>query len=92
MLQQGDETREAYEWALLYWESHYFRNEVIWDDDGGLGRDTLSQPQTGLPFGRNFIIDADGVVAAPSFGHAPQSTIESMCPFGKRRGTMGSFE
>jgi hypothetical protein len=38
----------------------------------------LGQPATGLPFGRGFIIDRDGTLAAPYFGHHPAMVIETI--------------
>jgi hypothetical protein len=78
VFQQGDATRETYDWAQVYWQGNDLRNGLIWDDDGALGRDTFDQPQIGIPFGRHFIFDANGNVAHPFFGHDPRWTIERM--------------
>jgi len=36
------------------------------------------QPDTNLPFGRGFIIDRDGTVALPYFGHNPRLVIDTI--------------
>jgi hypothetical protein len=51
------------------------RGGVLWDETGEVGS-AYSQPNTGLPFGRGFIIDRDGNVALPYFGHQPQMAID----------------
>ena len=38
-------------------------------------REFYGQPSIGLPFGRGFIIDQDGRVDRPYFGHQPQAAI-----------------
>jgi hypothetical protein len=47
---------------------------VIWDETGTLGIQ-LGQPNTGLPFGRQFVIRPDGILELPHFGHAPAVVI-----------------
>jgi len=44
-------------------------------DQMGLTAMHYEQPQTGLPFGRGFIIDQTGHVALPYFGHQPDMVI-----------------
>jgi len=65
---------ETREWLETLWSNFYLRGAVLFDADGTTGA-AYSQPNTQLPFGRGFIIDRDGDIALPYFGHDPQMVI-----------------
>jgi len=71
---QGGQNGETREWLETFWGNYYLRGGVLFDETGETGR-MYGQPSTGLPFGRGFIIDVDGRVALPYFGHQPQAAI-----------------
>ena len=67
----GDSHNESLQWTQHFWDNNFLRGSFLYDVDGSI--DTLyEQPQTGLPFGRGFIIDQSGTVDLPFFGHQPQ--------------------
>jgi hypothetical protein len=69
--QQGNASTEEYDWAVLYWENHFLRYRNIFDAEGRTGNRTFAQPQIGIPFGRHFVVDQNGEVVLPFFGHDP---------------------
>ena len=75
ILDQGGSNGETRPWLETFWTNYYLRGGVLWDETGAVGA-AYSQPNTGLPFGRGFIIDRDGAVALPYFGHQPQMAID----------------
>lgn len=48
------------------------------DETGIISSTFYDQPRTGLPFGRGFIIDRQGKVASPYFGHNPPEVIQKI--------------
>jgi hypothetical protein len=74
-LDQGGRFGETLDWLQLLWDNFYLRNGVLFDEDGAIGLQ-YDQPQTGLPFGRGFIIDRDGTVDLPYFGYYPSMVID----------------
>lgn len=84
VFQEGGRQNETYDWARTFWSNYYLRGTVIWDQSGSVGQTNYQHPRTGLPFGRGFIIDQNGDLALPTFGHNPKSvtrTIYSLLPF-----------
>jgi hypothetical protein len=75
ILDQGGSPGETLAWLQTYWSNYYLRGSVLFDNSGTVGNQ-YDQPNTGLPFGRGFIIDPDGNVDLPYFGHNPQMVIE----------------
>jgi hypothetical protein len=78
VMQQGDPGWEAWEWAVFYWSNHYLRYKNIFDDGGSVARNGFAQPGIDLPFGRHFIIDQQGIVVQPFFGHDPRLAIHTI--------------
>ncbi len=76
--QQGGSNGETREWLEVFWRNNYLRDKLIWDEFGTIGSQVYKQPSTGLPFGRGFIIDRDGHVVLPYFGHQPQMVINKI--------------
>lgn len=74
---QGGQNGETRAWLETFWSSYYLRGGVIWDETGAVGA-LYGQPSTGLPFGRGFIIDPEGRVSLPYFGHQPQMAIAAI--------------
>lgn len=72
---QGGANGETRPWLETFWTNYFLRGAVIWDEAGATGA-AYGQPNTGLPFGRGFVIDRDGSVALPYFGHQPEMAIE----------------
>jgi len=75
--QEGGRMQEELPWVKTFWENYYLREDVIFDTDGSSGK-FYQQPQTGLPFGRGFIIDRQGKVALPYFGYDSRLAIETI--------------
>lgn len=75
VFQQGGAHGETREWLETFWDNYYLRGGVIYDENGDIGGSAYSQPSLGLPFGRGFIIDQEGRVALPYFGHQPEMAI-----------------
>jgi hypothetical protein len=74
-MDQGGRLGETLDWLQTLWDNVYLRNGVLFDEPGSVGA-LYGQPQLGLPFGRGFIIDRDGKVDLPYFGHRPQMVID----------------
>ncbi len=73
---EGGDHGETLDWVQFWWERVALRGGIIWDEDGSVGGNLYGQPSTGLPFGRGFIIDPDGIVDTPYFGHRPKAAID----------------
>lgn len=69
---------ESRSWVETFWTNYYLRGGLIWDQAGNIGGNAYSQPNVGIPFGRGFIIDQEGRVALPYFGHQPDMVIETI--------------
>jgi hypothetical protein len=74
-LDEGGRLGETLDWLQTLWDNVYLRNGVLFDETGSL-RTQYGQPELGLPFGRGFIIDRDGTVDLPYFGHRPRMAID----------------
>ena len=61
-----------------FWRNVYLRGQMIFDPDGRIARDAYGQPNTGLPFGRSFVIGPDQRVVLPQFGHDPDLVIDTI--------------
>jgi len=72
---QGGLRGETLEWCKTMWSNYFLRGQVVFEADGSIATRYYKQPNTGLPFGRGFIIDQNGKVALPYFGHDPQMVI-----------------
>jgi len=75
---EGGYYRETRWWCETFWDNFYLRGGVIYDQTGTFSRTYYQQPHIGLPFGRGFIIDRDGNVALPFFGHKPRLAINKI--------------
>jgi hypothetical protein len=75
VFEQGGSHGETGDWVQIYWNNYYLRGGLLWDATGAVAGNIYGQPNTHLPFGRGFIIDQDGFVALPYFGHQPQMAI-----------------
>jgi hypothetical protein len=62
-------------WLEIFWSNYYLRGGILFDELSAVGAGAYGQPDTGLPFGRGFIIDHDGYVVHPYFGYQPKATI-----------------
>jgi hypothetical protein len=62
---------------FILWDNYYLRGPVM-HDSTAVASIHYTQPNTGLPFGRNFIIDRDGIVVLPYFGHKPKLAIDTI--------------
>ncbi len=78
VFQQGGQNGETREWLEVFWSNYFLRGGVIWDETGTTGGQVYGQPSTHLPFGRGFIIDQEGRVSLPYFGHQPQMAIDEI--------------
>jgi len=75
---QGGRNGETRAWLEDFWSHYYLRGGVLFDVNGDIGSNLWGQPQTHLPFFRGFIIDPDGWVIKPYFGHHPQMVIDQI--------------
>jgi hypothetical protein len=75
---QGGIFGETRDWLETFWENYYLRGAVVFDETGFTAVTDYGQPMTDLPFSRGFIIDQDGKVALPYFGHHPKMVIEKI--------------
>ena len=75
---EGGTFNESLDWTKTLWDNYYLRGGILWDRTGDNSKDNYDQPDTGLPFGRAFIIDQQGNVARPYFGHNPDLAIETI--------------
>ena len=72
---EGGSHGETLDWVQLWWDNVALRGSIIWDETGAVGSGLYGQPSTNLPFGRGFIIDREGIVDTPYFGHQPEAAI-----------------
>lgn len=76
VLNENQYDRDPLSWIKTWTTRFYQRGPMLYDADGTVGGDILSQPNIGgMPFGRGFIIDQNGKVAKAFFGHQPQMVI-----------------
>jgi hypothetical protein len=61
-----------------FWRNVYLRGPMIFDPNGYVAGTLYAQPNTGLPFGRGFVIGTDQTVVLPHFGHHPQLIIDTI--------------
>lgn len=79
VLNENQQSRDPESWVSLWATKYYQRAPMIYDADGTIGSTTFSQPNCGnMPFGRGFIIDQNGVMLKPFFGHQPQMVISTI--------------
>lgn len=75
---QGGQRGETKEWCEKMWSNYFLRGSVVFEASGQIAAAHYKQPNTGLPFGRGFIIDRDGKISLPYFGHDPQMVINKI--------------
>ncbi len=75
VFEQGGSHGETGDWVQVFWDNYFLRGGLLWDATGTTAGGVYGQPNTYLPFGRGFIIDQEGRVALPYFGHQPQMAI-----------------
>ena len=73
---RADAEGETSAWLQTFWDNYYLRGSILFAADDGIVDEQYEQPETGLPFGRGFIIAPDGTVDTPYFGHNPQFVID----------------
>lgn len=78
ILNQGNGGGESAEWLQLLWSQYFLRGGILFDETGTTSLDFYDVPQSGLPFGKNFIIDQDGNVASANFGYNPKLAIDTI--------------
>jgi len=76
--EQGGQNGETRQWVETLWSNFHLRGGIIWDASGTNGKNTYAQPDTGLPFGRSYVIDQQGNIAAATFGYDPSSVIQTI--------------
>jgi len=77
IMQQGGWFQETYAWAKTFWNNYYLRCRIVYDPNGAIGWQ-YDQPYIGIPFGRSVIINRDGTVHLPIFGHQPRLVIQEI--------------
>ncbi len=77
LFQQGGSNGETQSWVEIFWENYFLRTFVMWDPSGNAGQ-AYGMPQTGLPFGRTFVIDQQGIVSLPLFGYDADAVIDAI--------------
>ena len=66
-------------WVNAYWRNLYLRDLLLHDPSSdGVAVGSMAQPNTGMPYGRYFIIDQDGRVALPYLLHQPELAISKI--------------
>ena len=75
---EGGKFGETRQWLETFWSNYDLRGSVLFDATGQVSRTHYGQPATGLPFGRGFIIDREGKIALPYFGHRPAMAIREI--------------
>lgn len=79
VLNENQQERDPIDWIQDWTTKFYQRGPMLYDADGTVGGEILSQPKVGnMPFGRGFIIDQEGKVAKSFFGHKPQMAIATI--------------
>ncbi len=81
LFNEGGRLGEDYDWMLTFWDNIYLRGTVTHDAAWVVANEYL-QPNTNLPFGRWFIIDREGTVVLPHFGH-DRATMTGHCQVGR---------
>ena len=61
-----------------FWRNIYLRGQLIYDQAGEIAGRAYDQPETGVPFGRSFVIGGDQVVELPLFGYDPDLIIRTI--------------
>jgi hypothetical protein len=61
-----------------FWRNLYLRGPMINDPSGNIAGVAYAQPDTGVSFGRSFIIGPDQCIVLPLFGHDPQRVIDTI--------------
>ena len=61
-----------------FWRNYFMRAQVLYDPSGYVGRTLYSQPPSGVPFSRGFVIDADQNIVLPLFGYDPDVIIATI--------------
>ena len=74
LLDQGGQYGETLNWLFTFWSNIHLRSGILFDANGTVGAQ-FSQPRTGLPFDRQFIIGPDGIIEEAHFFHDPAYTI-----------------
>jgi len=77
LFNEGVVLDETYAWMKTFWDNIYLRGTVVHDSLWAFSGE-YRQPNTNLPFGRGFVIDRDGTVALPFFGHNPRLAIDTI--------------
>jgi hypothetical protein len=77
VMNEGGANGETVEWIKTFWNQCYLRGSTLIDSTKAQTQH-YRQPSTGLPFSRGFIIDQEGIVALPYFGHQPQRAIAAI--------------
>ncbi|MDD3321998.1 MAG: T9SS type A sorting domain-containing protein [Paludibacter sp.] len=79
VLNENQQSRDPESWVSFWATKFYQRAPMIYDEDGTVGSTIFSQPNAGnMPFGRGFIIDQNGIMLKPFFGHQPQMVISTI--------------
>lgn len=77
LFNEGGLLNEDYSWMKTLWDNIYLRGTVV-HDSVWIAANEYLQPNTNLPFGRGFIVDRDGTVVLPYFGHNPDLVIDTI--------------
>ena len=75
---QGGRQGETEPWLKEIWSNFYLRGDIIFDETGENSIMNYNQADTGLPFGRSFIIDQSGNVVLPYFSHQADLAVETI--------------
>ena len=75
---EGGAHGETRSWLETVWSNYYLRGKIIWDSTGANSKNNYNQPNTGLPFGRSYIIDQQGNIALAIFGYDPGLVIRTI--------------
>jgi len=76
---------DVWEWVDVLWRSHYMRQPFIWEDDGRFLHELTDffewfygAQVNGLPYGRWYILDREGVVFDVGYGYNPGPVVEKV--------------
>jgi hypothetical protein len=61
-----------------FWRNLYLRGPMLFDPTGSVGGQDYSQPGTGFPFAREFVIGPDQTVVLAHFGYDPDLIINTI--------------
>ena len=75
---EGGARGETRSWLETVWTNFHLRGKIIWDEAGANSRNNYNQPNTGLPFGRWYVIDQAGKIVLASFGYDPDLAIRTI--------------